>query len=50
VKPTSIDLAVATRAGQIKTGSLAAANGVVKYNRLPRIELGDRAVYPVPLV
>lgn len=45
---TSIaDLAVATRAGQIKTGSLCRSERVAKYNRLLRIEadLGDRAVY-----
>ena len=41
------DLAVATRAGQIKTGSLCRSERVAKYNRLLRIEdeLGDRAVY-----
>jgi len=40
-------LAVATRAGQIKTGSLCRSERVAKYNRLLRIEdeLGDRAVY-----
>jgi enolase len=32
------DLAVATTAGQIKTGSLARSERVVKYNRLIRIE------------
>jgi enolase len=44
---TIADLAVATRAGQIKTGSLSRSERVAKYNRLLRIEdeLGDRAVY-----
>ncbi len=48
---TIADLAVATRAGQIKTGSLCRSERVAKYNRLLRIEdeLGDRAVY-APLV
>lgn len=43
---TIADLAVATRAGQIKTGSLCRSERVAKYNRLLRIEdqLGDRAV------
>jgi enolase len=38
---------VATRAGQIKTGSLCRSERVAKYNRLLRIEdeLGDRAIY-----
>jgi len=41
------DLAVATGAGQIKTGSLARAERTAKYNRLLRIEeaLGDTARY-----
>ncbi len=41
------DLAVATNAGQIKTGSLSRADRVAKYNQLLRIgfELGDGAVY-----
>ncbi len=41
------DLAVATGAGQIKTGSLSRSDRVAKYNRLLRIEseLGDRARY-----
>lgn len=46
---TSIaDLAVATAAGQIKTGSLSRSDRVAKYNRLLYIEkeLGNRAVYP----
>ncbi len=44
---TIADLAVATRAGQIKTGSLCRSERVAKYNRLLRIEdqLGNRAVY-----
>jgi len=41
------DLAVATGAGQIKTGSLCRSERVAKYNRLLRIEeeLGDQARY-----
>lgn len=41
---TIADLAVATAAGQIKTGSLSRSDRVAKYNRLLRIEaeLGDR--------
>ena len=41
------DLAVATAAGQIKTGSLCRSDRVSKYNRLLRIEaeLGDKAIY-----
>ena len=41
------DLAVATNAGFIKTGSLARSERVAKYNQLMRIEeeLGDQAVY-----
>ncbi|MDB6047712.1 MAG: Enolase [Pseudomonas sp.] len=35
---TIADLAVATRAGQIKTGSLSRSDRVAKYNRLLRIE------------
>jgi len=45
---TSIaDIAVATNAGQIKTGSLSRSDRVAKYNQLLRIaeELGDNAVY-----
>lgn len=44
---TIADLAVATRAGQIKTGSLCRSERVAKYNRLLRIEdeLGNFAVY-----
>jgi enolase len=45
---TIADLAVATNAGQIKTGSLSRTDRVAKYNQLLRIEeeLGSRAVYP----
>jgi enolase len=45
---TIADLAVATSAGQIKTGSLSRSDRVAKYNQLLRIEaqLGERAVYP----
>ena len=44
---TIADLAVATAAGQIKTGSLCRSDRVAKYNRLLRIEaeLGDAAIY-----
>lgn len=44
---TIADLAVATNAGQIKTGSLSRTDRVAKYNQLIRIEeeLGDAAVY-----
>lgn len=44
---TIADLAVATSAGQIKTGSLCRTDRVCKYNQLLRIEeeLGDQAVY-----
>ncbi len=44
---TIADLAVATRAGQIKTGSLCRSERVAKYNRLLRIEdeLGAQAIY-----
>jgi len=45
---TIADLAVATGAGQIKTGSLSRSDRVAKYNQLLRIEsmLGDAARYP----
>ena len=45
---TIADLAVATRAGQIKTGAPSRSERVAKYNQLLRIEeeLGGRAVYP----
>ncbi len=41
------DLAVATNAGQIKTGSASRTDRIAKYNQLLRIEeeLGDAAVY-----
>lgn len=41
------DLAVATNAGQIKTGSVCRSERVAKYNRLLKIELelGDKARY-----
>jgi enolase len=44
---TIADLAVATAAGQIKTGSLSRSDRIAKYNQLLRIEeaLGSRAVY-----
>jgi enolase len=44
---TIADIAVATNAGQIKTGSLCRTDRVAKYNRLLRIaeELDDNAVY-----
>ncbi len=45
---TIADLAVATGAGQIKTGAPARSDRVAKYNRLLRIdeELGAAAAYP----
>jgi enolase len=45
---TIADLAVATNAGQIKTGAPSRSDRVAKYNRLLRIEeaLGPAAVYP----
>jgi len=45
---TIADLAVATNAGQIKTGSLSRSDRIAKYNQLIRIEeeLGDAASYP----
>lgn len=44
---TIADIAVATNAGQIKTGSLSRSDRTAKYNQLLRIEelLGDDAVY-----
>ncbi len=44
---TIADLAVSTRCGQIKTGSLSRSERVAKYNQLLRIEdeLGSQAVY-----
>ena len=45
---TIADLAVATNAGQIKTGAPARSDRVAKYNQLLRIEeeLGGQAAYP----
>ena len=45
---TIADIAVATNAGQIKTGSASRTDRICKYNQLLRIEemLGDSAVYP----
>jgi enolase len=45
---TIADLAVGTRAGQIKTGAPSRSDRTAKYNRLLRIaeELGDRAEFP----
>ena len=44
---TIADIAVATNAGQIKTGSLSRTDRVAKYNQLLRIEdeLGEVARY-----
>jgi enolase len=44
---TIADIAVATNAGQIKTGSLCRTDRVAKYNQLLRIEeeLGASAIY-----
>ena len=44
---TIADIAVATNAGQIKTGSLCRSDRVAKYNQLLRIEeeLGSQAIY-----
>jgi enolase len=44
---TIADLAVATNAGQIKTGSASRSDRIAKYNQLIRIEeiLGDTAIY-----
>ncbi len=44
---TIADIAVATNAGQIKTGSLSRSDRIAKYNQLLRIEeeLGDDAVF-----
>jgi len=45
---TIADIAVATNAGQIKTGSASRSDRIAKYNQLLRIEelLDDLAVYP----
>ena len=44
---TIADIAVATNAGQIKTGSMSRTDRVAKYNQLLRIEeiLGENAIY-----
>lgn len=44
---TIADIAVATNAGQIKTGSMSRSDRIAKYNQLLRIEeeLGDDAVF-----
>ncbi|MEP1151022.1 MAG: phosphopyruvate hydratase [Balneola sp.] len=44
---TIADLAVATNAGQIKTGSMSRTDRIAKYNQLLRIEeeLGESAIY-----
>ncbi|MDF4740740.1 phosphopyruvate hydratase, partial [Vibrio parahaemolyticus] len=44
---TIADIAVATNAGQIKTGSMSRTDRIAKYNQLLRIEdeLGEIAVY-----
>ncbi|MDR0727602.1 MAG: phosphopyruvate hydratase [Puniceicoccales bacterium] len=46
---TIADIAIATNAGQIKTGSLSRTDRVAKYNQLLRIEeeLGPRAIYGI---
>ena len=45
---TIADIAVATNAGQIKTGSASRTDRIAKYNQLLRIEqnLGDQSIYP----
>jgi len=45
---TIADIAVATNAGQIKTGSASRTDRICKYNQLLRIEemLGDTTIYP----
>jgi enolase len=44
---TIADLAVATNAGQIKTGSVSRTDRIAKYNQLLRIEeeLGESAIF-----
>jgi enolase len=46
--PFIADLAVATNAGQIKTGSASRTDRIAKYNQLLRIEerLGSAAKFP----
>ena len=50
VQPELADLAVATGAGQIKTGSLCRSERICKYNQLLRIEeeLGEAAEFGRP--
>ncbi len=45
---TIADVAVATSAGQIKTGSMSRTDRIAKYNQLLRIEetIGAKAIYP----
>ena len=49
---TIADIAVATNAGQIKTGSLSRSDRMAKYNQLLRIsqQLGADAQYGYPLI
>ncbi|GAB4189515.1 MAG: phosphopyruvate hydratase [Simkaniaceae bacterium] len=49
--PIIADIAVATNAGQIKTGSLSRSDRISKYNRLLEIEsdLGKQAIYKASL-
>ena len=49
---TIADIAVATNAGQIKTGSASRSDRMAKYNQLLRIqeELGSEAAYGYPLI
>jgi enolase len=49
---TIADIAVATNAGQIKTGSISRSDRIAKYNQLLRIEeeLGSSAVYGASLL
>ena len=49
---TIADIAVATNAGQIKTGSASRSDRMAKYNQLLRIEeeLGDKAQYGYSLI
>ena len=44
---TIADIAVATNAGQIKTGSMSRTDRIAKYNQLLRIEeeLGESAIF-----
>ena len=44
---TIADFAVATNAGQIKTGAMSRSDRIAKYNQLIRIEeeLGDTALF-----